>query len=236
MSELWRLISEETLQYIVFLSLSVIVFILTCIAHLSNSSSFQRYFSTIHPLLVVFILFILGLILFSFLLSDGQFAIYGRGNYKGILLSIGLAVPFAAVMILVDRKVPFPVDMNVPFPDSLVFYPAIGYVVEIVFHVLPFCLIYFILGLLLSGSSSIGIVWVSVLIVALIEPIFQVVLTSGQNSVWAVAYVGFHLFLINIVQLLLFRRYDFVTMFSFRFSYYVLWHILWGHLRLDLLF
>jgi uncharacterized membrane protein SirB2 len=235
-SKLWKLISEETLQFVVFLSLSVIVFILTGTAYLSNKSSFQRFFGRIHPLVVVSILIISGLILFSFLLSEGQFAIYKGGNYKGILAAIGLAVPFAAVMILVDRRAPFPANMNVAYPGSLFFYPAMGYVVEILFHILPFCLLYFILGYLLGESNNSRIIWGSILMVALLEPIFQGVFTSGQHSVWVSAYVGLHLFLINIVQLLLFRRYDFITMYAFRLSYYVLWHILWGHLRLNLLF
>jgi hypothetical protein len=51
-----------------------------------------------------------------------------------------------------------------------------------------------------------------------------------------VAYVGLHIFLIGLVQLLLFTRYDFITMYTFRLSYYAIWHILWGHLRLNLIF
>jgi hypothetical protein len=178
----------------------------------------------------------MGVILFSFLLNDGQFVVYRQGNLNGLLLAIGLAVPFAAVMILVDRRAPFPADINVSFPYSLTFYPAIGYVVEILFHVLPFCLLYFILGALVGESSSIRLTWLIILIVVLIEPVFQVSLTAGQNSNGVIAYLGLHLFLINLVQLLLFRRYDFITMYSFRLSYYALWHILWGHLRLSLLF
>jgi hypothetical protein len=236
MTQLWRLISEESFQYIVFLSLSVIVIFLTGITYISNSSSFQRFFGRFNPLLAVSIVFILGLILFSFLLSDGQFAIYKRGNFKGILLAIGLAVPFAAVILLFDWKIPFPIDMNVTFPDSLMFYPAMGYVVQILFFILPFCLIYFILGTLVGESNKPIIIWGSILIVALIEPIFQINFMQDQNPIWATAFVGLHIFLLSLVQLLLFRRYDFITMYSFRLSYYLLWHIIWGHLRLYLLF
>jgi hypothetical protein len=219
LAKLWRLVVEQKLQYTVFLILSGIVIILTVVTYLSNPSLFQRFFG-----------------MFSFLLNDGQFVVYRQGNLNGLLLAIGLAVPFAAVMILVDRRAPFPADINVSFPYSLTFYPAIGYVVEILFHVLPFCLLYFILGALVGESSSIRLTWLIILIVVLIEPVFQVSLTAGQNSNGVIAYLGLHLFLINLVQLLLFRRYDFITMYSFRLSYYALWHILWGHLRLSLLF
>jgi hypothetical protein len=41
---------------------------------------------------------------------------------------------------------------------------------------------------------------------------------------------------INLVQLTLFRRYDFLTMYAFRLVYYLVWHVAWGHLRLQVLF
>jgi hypothetical protein len=231
-----NLISEETLQYVVFLVLSAIVLILTGITTLSNRSSFQRYFGKINPLLAVFIVFIIGLILFSYLLYDGQFAVYRQGNFKGLLLAVALALPFGAVIIIVDRISPFPINMNAPFPVSLAFYPVMGYVAEIIFQILPFCLVYFGLGAVLGEASNVKIIWVSILVAALIEPIFQVVFMLGQDPVWKMAYVGLHVFLFSLVQLLLFKRYDFMTMYVFRLSYYAIWHILWGHLRLNLLF
>jgi len=45
-----------------------------------------------------------------------------------------------------------------------------------------------------------------------------------------------HVFVINIIGLLLFRRHGFIMMYLFRLMYYFLWHILWGHLRLSILF
>jgi len=236
LAKLLDLISEETLQYVVFLGLSAIVLILTGITTLSNRSSFQKYFGKINPLLAVFIVFVIGLILFSYLLYDGRFAVYRQGNFKGLLLAVALAVPFGVVIILVDRMSPFPIDTNVPFPDSLTFYPVMGYVAEILFQILPFCLVYFGLGAALGEASNDKIIWVSILVAALIEPIFQVVFMRGQDPVWKMAYVGLHVFLISLVQLLLFRRYDFISMYVFRLSYYAIWHILWGHFRLNLLF
>ena len=236
MEKLWNLISEEKLQYIVYLSLSAIVFILTIITYFSNSASFRRFFGRINPLLVVFVVFVLGLILFSYLLYDGQFAVYRTGNFKGLLLALVLPVPFAVVVILVDRLSPFPMNMNIPYPDSLAFYPVMGYVAEIIFHVLPFCLVYFSLGTLLGEANQARIILISILVAALIEPIFQVAFMVGQDPIWKMAYVGLHLFLFSFVQLLLFKRYDFITMYTFRLSYYALWHVLWGHLRLNLLF
>ncbi|MGW8225610.1 MAG: hypothetical protein ACWGOY_07750 [Anaerolineales bacterium] len=236
MENLWRLISEERMQYTVFLGLSAVVIILTGITYISNRASFQRFFGRINPLLAVFIVFMIGLILFTYLLSNGQFAVYQPGNYKGLLLAAVLALPFGIVIILIDRASPFPIDTNIPYPDSLTFYPVMGYVAGILFLLLPFCLAYFGLSLLLGEADSARIIWISILFAALFEPIFQISFMLGRDPNWKIAYVGLHIYLISLVQLLLFKRYDFITMYVFRLSYYLLWHILWGHLRLGILF
>ena len=40
------------------------------------------------------------------------------------------------------------------------------------------------------------------------------------------------LFLFGVVDLWLFRRFDFVTMYAFRMLYYAYWYVAWGTLRL----
>jgi hypothetical protein len=59
---------------------------------------------------------------------------------------------------------------------------------------------------------------------------------GGSHPLWASAFVGAHVWLINIAQLLVFRRYGFVPMYSLRLAYYLIWHIIWGHARLRLMF
>ncbi|MCB9291467.1 MAG: hypothetical protein H6560_29470 [Lewinellaceae bacterium] len=44
--------------------------------------------------------------------------------------------------------------------------------------------------------------------------------------------MSLHIFLINLIQLWLFKRYDFVSMYTFRLVYYLIWHIGWGWVRL----
>ena len=51
----------------------------------------------------------------------------------------------------------------------------------------------------------------------------------------SVLYVSLHIFLINLIQLWLFKRYDFVSMYTFRLVYYLIWHIGWGWVRLEVL-
>jgi hypothetical protein len=69
------------------------------------------------------------------------------------------------------------------------------------------------------------------------EPIFQMGLgMSVQPLSWLAIYVGLHVFAFNLVQMYVWRRYDFVTMSTMRLVYYLQWHIVWGSVRLQWLF
>jgi riboflavin transporter FmnP len=81
------------------------------------------------------------------------------------------------------------------------------------------------------------LVWMYILAVSLLEPIFQMQAGHTAGSVtWLEAYVGLHVFAFNLLQLHVFRLHGFVAMFAFRLVYYLWWHILWGYLRIGLLF
>jgi hypothetical protein len=69
------------------------------------------------------------------------------------------------------------------------------------------------------------------------EPLVQV---GGQlrdaDLLLRNVFVCAHVFAFNFTEFLLYRRHGFVSMFSFRLAYYLFWHIIWGTLRLTLLF
>jgi hypothetical protein len=234
MSKIKELVTSEKLQYLIFVILSISVTMMTWI--ISNLPLFERYFGKINPLIIIISTSILGVILLSLLLAKGQFLIYKKGNINGILLSAGLAALFAAVIILVDIKVVFPNDIDVLFPQSLLFYPAIGFIVEVLFHILPMSLLFFLLSTFFKRISNRLIIWICILTVSILEPVYQTISFIGHYPSWTVFYIGFHILLINLVQLLIFKRYDFISMYLFRLVYYLIWHIIWGYMRLELLF
>ena len=53
---------------------------------------------------------------------------------------------------------------------------------------------------------------------------------------WAAAYTWVHVFAIALLQLAVFRRYDFALMYAFHLFYYAYRYIAWGVFRLDVLF
>lgn len=127
--------------------------------------------------------------------------------------------------------------MNVSAPGSFRFYPTIGYVAEVAFHLLPLSLFLLVLGMASRAPASDRLLWAGLLLTACAEPVFQVAFSLRSHSSTALeGFVAVHLLVYSVVALWVFRRYDFVTMYLFRFVYYAWWHIAWGTVRLHLLF
>jgi hypothetical protein len=94
MTKIKEFISHERLQYQVYIGLSIGVVGLTGIGYFSNNLLFQRYLGRINPLLASLFIIFLGVVLLSFLLSRGWFAIFKRENLKGLFRRSGLAALF----------------------------------------------------------------------------------------------------------------------------------------------
>jgi len=229
--------SDERPQYQAFLLLALGAVAATAILSLTGSTPFQPYLGNLNPLLVVLLVTAIGFVSLGFLHSHGWFKIYaGEKSRKGAAHAAILASLLAVAAILVDLGHPFPRDMNVPPPQSLLFYPAIGYLVEITFHALPLSLLLASLGGLANRVSSQVLVWGCILTAALLEPILQVRwAASASGGSWVDAFVGVQVFVVNLLQLYIFRRYDFISMYVLRLTYYLDWHILWGFARLRVL-
>ena len=232
-----QLISTEQLQFAVYLALSLAVIICTALLTINNKLIYQPFFGWINPIAGTTVISILGFILLTYLMARGWFAIFQVQNLPGVALAAALAALFALFMIAFDSKIVLPQDVNRPFPDSLLFYPTIGFVAEIIFHVLPLTLLLLVTTALFKNLTFEQLIWPCILVVALLEPIFQTTFSLSRTYPWtAVAFIALHNFLFNFTQLALFKQYDFVTMYSFRLSYYLLWHIVWGVIRLQVLF
>lgn len=231
------LFSSEFLQYFVYLALALTATICTGALYSRNKLIYQPFFGKINPVIVLVGVSVLGLILLTYLLARGWLTIFQVENLRGLLVAAALATLFALIMIFADSKIILPEDINRPFPDALLFYPTIGFVVEILFHVLPLTVLLVLTTSLFKNLTFAQVIWPCILFVALLEPIFQTILGySRPYPWWVMAFIALHIFLLNFTQLALFKRYDFLTMYTFRVVYYLLWHIVWGVIRLRLLY
>ena len=236
MTKFLEQISTDREQILIFLGISLFIAILTGILYFRNAFLFQAFFGKLNPFLAVFIVIFLGTVLSVSLLSRGWFVVHKAGEYKGFLVAAGLAALPGLIIILIDLKAIFPEDVNRLFPDSLFFYPIFGFVVEVVFHILPLALLLFILTSIFKLDFE-KVIWPCILVVALLEPLFKTALGfSRPYPAWVTVCVFLNILMINLFQLSIFKRYDFVSMFSFRLVFYTIWHIVWGLVRLALLF
>ncbi len=171
------------------------------------------------------------------LVSRNWFSIHTKETPKGVLLSAALAVALGIVAIVIDFRIVYPRDMNVPFPESLAYYPSIAVFAEILFHLLPLAVFAVFLSAVFKSFDKGRIRWIAILIASLSDPAFQVLdALANHYPLWAVFATGLHVLVVNFLMLVIFRQYGFVSLFSFRLFYYIIWHIVWGNIRLGVLF
>ena len=233
-----QVIENERGQVKAFALLSAGVLACTASACINHVDLFKKFFGLLHPEMGVYLCSLLGLFAFLLLLKTTPFRILGNAPMEGILRSILLALPFGVLIILIDLLAPFPEDIAFPFPVSLLIYPAMGFVAEIIFHIIPFTFLVVVMGALFRKVRSKKILCISFLVTAFLESIYHMINLSGsvQFSNWILLLVGFHILLFSLCQLILFRRYDFFSMYTFRMAYYLIWHVAWGTFRLAILF
>jgi hypothetical protein len=223
-------------QYIAFLVIAAAMIGLTALQIPSSRADFDRYFGGLPPIAVVAAAGAVGVGVLAALRWVAGFQIFGgRTTLRGITVSAGLATLLAVAIVVADLLIRYPENTNVPVPRALLFYPTVGFVAEVVFHLLPLMLLLLALSAFRHRLGADHVVWIAIVITALAEPTFQI-LFKGQRLTWASAYTWIHIFAIAFLQLQVFRRYDFVTMYTFRLIYYAYWHIIWGVIRLKVLF
>jgi hypothetical protein len=187
----------------------------------------------LHPVLVTATAALLGWLALRWLTTVGWFDA-GAPDGRTVAFAAAFGAALTAPVIVVDLLGGFPPGMNVGFPASLLFYPSIAVVAESTFHLVPLALAataWKRTRLERSHALLFGMA-----VAALVEPVLQVAWGSETSPTWANAYVGFHLLVFNVAALAMFRRWGFIALCAFRVGYYAIWHVLWGHLRLSLLF
>lgn len=199
---------------------------------------FQPYFGRLPPLPVLAIVVAVGGVALRLLyLRAGLLVVNPACGLRGLGFALAIAPAFLVPVIALDWIVGFPEEINVLAPASLLFYPTIGFVVEIAFHALPVAVLLVALGVVFPSWSASRSMFAAMALAGTIEPVFQVWFGFVADApLWFHTALALHLLAFNWVQMFVFRRYDFVSMYFFRLVYYVLWHMVWGEWRLYLLF
>jgi hypothetical protein len=115
-------------------------------------------------------------------------------------------------------------SINVPFPESIVFYSGGAIVVESLFRLILITLpLWLIANVILRKRGQAPVFWVLALLTSALEPAGQLGLVAGHLDLMLV--MGVAMYGVNIFQAHLFWRLGFLAPLVFRLAYYLVWHI-----------
>lgn len=129
---------------------------------------FRPYLADVGVAVTVGVLAFVGLVAIAALRVNGAFFSSWKLSRRALMRGGLVVAAFALSAIVADAALRFPHDINVPVPWALLFYPAIAFVVEVAFHVIPLAL-----ALTVFRAQSLALVIACAIAVALIEPLFQ---------------------------------------------------------------
>jgi hypothetical protein len=116
------------------------------------------------------------------------------------------------------------------FPSMLLIFTAAGVYVEPIYRLLLIPLpLWLISTVLLRGRGQTPVFWVLAVLASLFEPVDQIgqsIQDLGLAQALLLMTLGFSL---NMLQVVFFRRYGFVSSIAAREGYYLLWHVLYIH-------
>ena len=150
------------------------------------------------------------------------FVVWRDAEWRRFVVAALWAVPFMGIITFYDLINPLPADINVPVPLALAYYPAMGLVAQWALHIIPFVLLLLVLSPFQTDANVEALVLMAIVVTSLLEAGFQI---SGNVTGVAAIALAVHIFLFGCAELLIFRRYDFATMYVFRLTYYAWWHV-----------
>jgi hypothetical protein len=204
----------------------------------TDGVTFAPYFGIVPPVTAAIFVCLAGIAALYVLEKIHDLPVFARQlSGRQFLIAVAAAVPFMVLVTVVDLTIGFPVDINVPLPAAIIFYPAMGYIAQLALHIVPLSVLLSIGKSFFSRLSARRRLWVSIVLASMPESVFQVSasLSDGKLTLLG-SFVAMHLFAFGLVELYLFRRFDYATMFVFRMAYYAYWHLAWGTLRLQWVF
>ena len=226
---------HQSVPMLVLLLFSAVVSVCIFVLSRDHAAVLAPYFGVISPLTATLIVCVAAFGALYLLCERFGFSVIASGNPPpGLLLAFVLAIPFMISVTIADGFLRFPADTNVSLPAALLFYPAMAYIAQIALHIVPLTILLLTSEVLFKSRPFRQRLWVSFLLVSMLEAGFQAVLPEGgSDGSLLTGFVVAQLFFFGLAELYLFRRFDYVTMYFFRLCYYGYWHILWGTTRLE---
>ncbi|MCB0635897.1 MAG: hypothetical protein KDC54_04745, partial [Lewinella sp.] len=166
--------AKNNLPAVVFLATAVAISIVSA---LFAPDFYSKILGALNPIVVFPICGLLAYFSLRYIQQFEVCFIAESLHTKDLLQAFFFSVALGSMPVIIDLWAPFPKDINVLFPASLAFYPTIGVLAEIVFHLLPVTLL-----LIIFGQRILAHVWVIIVLVGVVEPLFQVLLGRSADG------------------------------------------------------
>jgi hypothetical protein len=118
-------------------------------------------------------------------------------------------------------------SLNVPFPESILFYSGGAIVVETLFRLVLLTLPLWLVATVIPRTrGKAQLFWAVAAVMSLLEPAGQMSLVVGHPDVMLV--MGAAMYILNILEAYLFWRYGFLAALVNRLAFYAVWHVVGG--------
>jgi hypothetical protein len=120
-------------------------------------------------------------------------------------------------------------SIHIAFPASLYVYTAGAIAVECLYRFIPVAFLYALIArVTLGGRGEAFVFWTLGVLSSLLEPLSQTPLAGSEpNLVWALFAL---IFIFNLSEIALWRRYGWVAPLVARLVFYYVWHVALGPL------
>ena len=157
----------------------------------------------------------------------------GVSSRKRFWMPLGLGAALGLLMVLLDQFNPMGVELQTPFPDSLIVFSLAGLVEEIIVHLfLTVVLVWFICGIMLKNRGQTAVFWIVAIAMGLLYWGLQMSAIVSFFPEKASLALALQMLLIIGTTITLgayvFRLGGFLAALSLRYGFYLIWHIIWA--------
>ena len=148
----------------------------------------------------------------------------------GLLWSVTLGVLTGVLIILISLCLEFP-NIHIPFPHAIPAYFVAGSILEFKLHLIPLILGTWLLSYVFFKTNfNNKVFWLVAVLTCVYEPYIQVVgMTSAGmiDELWLQVFFAIFIFSTNMIPLVLFKKYGFLSFILYRYTDYLVWHFVW---------
>ena len=119
-----------------FIFLTILI-IISIICSWIDPAFYSKLLGKLNPIIIFSVSGAAAFLSLTYLERFGLYFISRSTTVRKLLIYFSISIILGCIPVLIDIWKNFPKDINVLFPQSLLYYPTIGLLADIIFHLLP---------------------------------------------------------------------------------------------------